>query len=157
MKITFLTLGKTMFPFVKEGMEMYEKRISHYIQYERVEIQAGSGNGQLSKEEIKEREGEAILKKIRPADEVILLDEKGKRFTSTGWADFLEKKMGSGSKNIVFITGGAFGFSRKVYDRADSALSLSDMTFSHQIIRLFFCEQLYRAMTIIKGVPYHNG
>ena len=156
MKITFLTFGKSNFPFVKEGMELYEKRISHFVQYERVEINALNNTNSLSKKEIKEKEGEAILKKIHPSDEVILLDEKGQRFTSLKWAEFIGKRLDSGSKNLVFVTGGAYGFSPQVYERADSKLSLSDMTFSHQIIRLFFCEQLYRALTIIKGIPYHN-
>lgn len=156
MKITFLTFGKSTFPFVREGMELYEKRISHFVQYERIEINALGNTGSLSKKEIKEKEGEAILKKIHSDDEVILLDEKGDRYTSVKWAEFISRKLEGGSKNLVFVTGGAYGFSPKVYERANSKLSLSDMTFSHQIIRLFFCEQLYRAMTIIKGIPYHN-
>lgn len=156
MKVTFLIFGKTAFPFIKEGMELYEKRILHFIRYERIEIGASGSNGSLMKNEIVEKEGEAILKRIKPADEVILLDEKGDRFTSTAWAEFIKKRLDTGSKNLVFVTGGAYGFSQKVYERADSKLSLSDMTFSHQVIRLFFCEQLYRALTIIKGIPYHN-
>ena len=156
MKITLLTIGKSNFPFVKEGMAMYEKRITRYTQYERIEIPALSGTGSLSPIDVKEKEGELILKKIKPTDELILLDERGKKFTSVEWAQFLEKKINNSTKSIVFVIGGAYGFSEKVYQAAASKLSLSDMTFSHQIIRLFFTEQLYRAFTIIKGEPYHN-
>ena len=156
MRLKFITFGKTTFPFAKEGMELYEKRISHFVKYERIEIPDIKGTSSLSPEEVKEREGEAILKKIHSEDEVILLDEHGKSYTSLEWADILRKKMDLGTKDLVFVTGGAYGFSQKVYERADSKLSLSKMTFSHQIIRLFFCEQLYRALTIIKGIPYHN-
>lgn len=156
MKITLLTIGKSNFPFVKEGMAMYEKRITRYTQYERIEIPTLSGTGSLSPIEVKEKEGELILKKIKPTDELILLDERGKKFTSVEWAQFLEKKINNSTKSIVFVIGGAYGFSEKVYQAAASKLSLSDMTFSHQIIRLFFTEQLYRAFTIIKGEPYHN-
>ncbi len=156
MKITFLTVGKTDTPFVKEGLDMYEKRIRHYIGYQRIEIPELKGAGALGKEQVKEKEGELILKQISDRDEVILLDERGEKFTSVTWAQNLEKKMVSGIKNLVFVVGGAYGFSEKVYQRSNGKLSLSDMTFSHQIIRIFFAEQLYRAFTIIKGEPYHN-
>ncbi len=156
MNITLLTIGKTNFDFVKEGMAVYEKRIGHYLTYNRIEIPALSSTSSLSRNEIKEKEGELILKKLKPTDELILLDEHGKRFTSVAWAEYLNKKMVSGTKGIVFAVGGAYGFSDKVRAAARDMLSLSDMTFSHQIIRLFFVEQLYRAMTIIKGEPYHN-
>ena len=156
MKITLLTIGKSAFPFVKEGLAMYEKRITRYIQYERIEIPALSGTSSLSPNEVKEKEGELILKKIKPNDELILLDERGNTYSSIDWAHFLEKKINNGTKSIVFVIGGAYGFSQKVYQAASSKLSLSSMTFSHQIIRLFFTEQLYRAFTIIKGEPYHN-
>ncbi|MBR2948076.1 MAG: 23S rRNA (pseudouridine(1915)-N(3))-methyltransferase RlmH [Bacteroidales bacterium] len=156
MKITLLTIGKSAFPFVKEGLAMYEKRIARYTTYERIEIPALSGTSSLSSTEVKEKEGELILKKIKPSDEVILLDERGRSYSSIEWAHFLEKRLNNSTKSIVFVIGGAYGFSEKVYQAATSKLSLSDMTFSHQIIRLFFTEQLYRAFTIIKGEPYHN-
>lgn len=156
MKITLLMVGKTAFPFVREGMLLYEKRINRYITYERVEIPDLKGVSSLSSAMVKEKEGEVILKKIKPGDDVILLDEHGKEFTSKEWAGYLENKMVISPKNITFVIGGAYGFSQAVYDRADSKLSFSKMTFSHQIIRLFFTEQLYRAFTIIKGEPYHN-
>lgn len=156
MRITLLTVGKTSFGFVKEGMEMYEKRISRYLPFERIEIPSLSGTASWTKEEIKEKEGEQILKRIREYDEIILLDEKGDRFTSVAWAKKIEEMMVKGRRHVVFVTGGAYGFSDKVREAAGAKLSLSDMTFSHQIIRLFFEEQLYRALTIIKGEPYHN-
>ncbi len=156
MNITLLTIGKTNFDFVKEGLGVYEKRIGHYLTYSRVEIPALGSTSSLSKNDIKEKEGELILKKLKPTDELILLDEHGKRFTSIAWAEYLNKKMNAGCRSIVFAIGGAYGFSDKVRAAARDTLSLSDMTFSHQIIRLFFVEQLYRAMTIIKGEPYHN-
>lgn len=156
MKITLLAIGKTSFGFVREGMDMYEKRIVRYLPFERVEMPALSGTASLSKEEIKEKEGQLLMKKLKDFDEIILLDEKGKRYTSTAWAKNLEEKMMRGRKNVAFVIGGAYGFSDKVRNAAFETLSLSDMTFSHQIIRLFFIEQLYRAMTIIKGEPYHN-
>lgn len=156
MKITLLTVGKTSFGFVKEGLDMYEKRICRYIPFERIEIPSLSGTASLAKEEIKEREGELILKRIKEYDEIILLDEKGDRFSSLTWARSIEQMMIRGRRHVVFIIGGAYGFSDKVRKAANGKLSLSDMTFSHQIIRLFFEEQLYRALTIIKGEPYHN-
>lgn len=156
MKITLLTVGKTTFPFVKEGCDIFIKRIKHYISFESIEIPELKNTSSLSKDQIKEREGELIMKHIKGTDKVILLDERGKTFSSVEWSREIEREMISGTKAIVFIVGGAYGFSDAVYKRADSKLSLSKMTFSHQIIRLFFIEQLYRAFTIIKGEPYHN-
>lgn len=156
MKITLLTVGKTTFPFVKEGCDIFIKRIKHYISFESIEIPELKNTSSLSKDQIKEREGELIMKHIKGTDKVILLDERGKTLSSMEWSGEIEREMISGTKAIVFIVGGAYGFSDAVYKRADSKLSLSKMTFSHQIIRLFFIEQLYRAFTIIKGEPYHN-
>ena len=156
MKITLLMIGKTSFPFVKEGIEMYEKRLIHYISYNRVEITDLKKTSSLSKEQIKDKEGDLILKHISSQDDLILLDERGKSYSSIEWASYLENKLVNSGKNIIFVIGGAYGFSEKVYNRANSTLSFSKMTFSHQIIRLFFTEQIYRAFTIIKGEPYHN-
>lgn len=156
MNITLITVGKTTFGFIKEGMAMYEKRIGRYLSYTRVEIPALQGTASLSHDEIKEKEGELILKKIRPGDRVVLLDEKGRRFTSVAWAAHLGKMIDTGTRSIVFVIGGAYGFSDRIKEAASELVSLSDMTFSHQIIRLFFEEQLYRAFTILKGEPYHN-
>ena len=156
MKITLITVGKTTFPFVKEGIEVYLKRIKHYIAFDMVEIPELKNVSSLTKEQIKSKEGELILKQIKPTDKVILLDEKGRDFSSVEWSKEIEKEMNMGTKNLIFTVGGSYGYSQDVYNRADSKLSLSKMTFSHQIIRLFFVEQLYRAFTIIKGEPYHN-
>ncbi len=156
MKITLLVVGKTAFPFINEGIALYEKRLGHYVNYVRVEIPELKGVQALSQEQIKEKEGELILKNIKNTDDVVLLDERGSTFSSIEWARNIEKKMVFEGKDIVFVIGGAYGFSQKVYQRANSKISLSRMTFSHQIIRVIFLEQLYRAFTIIKGEPYHH-
>lgn len=156
MKVTFLTVGKTTFPFVKEGCEVFMKRLKHYTSFEYLEIPELKNTSSLSKEQIKDKEGELILKQIKNTDKLILLDERGKSFTSIEWSKEIEREIVSGTKSIFFVVGGAYGFSSSVYGRADGKISLSNMTFSHQIIRLFFVEQLYRAFTIIKGEPYHN-
>ncbi len=156
MKITLLSVGKTAFPYIGEGMAIYEKRLSYYINYSRVEIPELKGVSAMSQDVIKEKEGELILKNIKPADDVVLLDERGDYFSSEDWARHLEKKILYNGKDIVFVIGGAYGFSKEVYKRANGMLSLSRMTFSHQIIRVIFLEQLYRAFTIMKGEPYHH-
>jgi 23S rRNA (pseudouridine1915-N3)-methyltransferase len=156
MKITLLLVGKTAFPYINEGISIYEKRLSHSVNYSRVEIPELKGVQAMSKEQIKEKEGELILKNIKNTDDVILLDERGNTFTSLEWAAHLQKKINYEGKDIVFVIGGAYGFSQKVYQRAGSKISLSKMTFSHQIIRVIFLEQLYRAFTIMKGEPYHH-
>lgn len=156
MKITLLLVGKTAFPYINEGISIYEKRLSHYVNYSRVEIPELKGVQAMSKEQIKEKEGELILKNIKNTDDVILLDERGNTFTSLEWAALLQKKINYEGNDIVFVIGGAYGFSQKVYQRAGSKISLSKMTFSHQIIRVIFLEQLYRAFTIMKGEPYHH-
>ncbi len=156
MKITLLLVGKTTFPYVAEGVSVYEKRLSYYINYSKVEIPELKGVSAMSQEMVKEKEGELILKNIKPTDDVILLDERGDCFSSEDWARHLEKKIVYSGKDIVFVIGGAYGFSKEVYKRANGMLSLSKMTFSHQIIRVIFLEQLYRAFTIMKGEPYHH-
>lgn len=157
MKITLLTVGKTDKDWVKAGMEIYIDRLRHYISFSLVEIPELKKVSALSKEQIKTKEGELILKNIRSTDDVILLDEHGKTFTSMEWASVIENKISGGSaRDIVFVIGGAYGFSREVYDRSNSMISLSKMTFSHQMVRAIFVEQLYRAFTIIKGEPYHH-
>jgi len=156
MKITLLAVGRTAFPFVKEGMEMYEKRILRHISYSRVEIPDVKGTKALSPEQVKEKEAEEILRKLNEKDEVVLLDERGSEYSSVEWAQRLSSRMVSSGKNLTFVIGGAWGFSPRVYERASEKLSLSRMTLSHQLVRLFFTEQLYRALSIIKGEPYHN-
>ncbi len=156
MKIILLLVGKTEFPWVRSGMELYEERIKHYVSYQRVEIPELKAAGSLSQQQIKDREGEAIIKILKPNDELILMDERGKEFTSEKLASHIEKKSIHGTKNVVFAIGGAYGFSEEVYKRANESISLSKMTFSHQMVRVIFLEQLYRAYTIIKGEPYHH-
>ena len=156
MKITLLTVGKTDKDWVKQGLDIYVSRLKHYIPFSIVEIPELKGVSALTKDQIKTREGELILKNIRPADDLILLDEHGKEYTSVEWANILQDKISFSGKVMVFVIGGAYGFSESVYKRADSKISLSRMTFSHQMVRAIFTEQLYRAFTIMKGEPYHH-
>lgn len=155
MKFTLLTVGKTTFPFVEEGLCMYEKRLGFYINYQRVEITELKNAKALSFQQIKQKEGTLILKSVKANDTLILMDERGIQYDSIKWAEKMEGYMQAG-RDVVFVIGGAYGFSREVYDRANGLVSLSKMTFSHQIIRVIFLEQLYRACTIIKGEPYHH-
>ena len=156
MKITLLTVGKTVIPWVKTGTDTYISRLKHYIPFNMVEIPELKNVSSLSKEQIKAKEGALIMKQLRPNDDVILLDEHGKEFTSVQWADVLEKKISFGGKDITFVIGGAYGFSEEIYNRANSKISLSKMTFSHQMVRTIFVEQLYRAFSIMRGEPYHH-
>ena len=156
MKLKLLLVGKTVESYLKKGISDYQERLKHYVSFELVEIPELKQASALTRDQIKLREGELILKQLRDSDDVILLDEHGARFTSLAWAKHLEQKMSHSSRDIVFVIGGSYGFSQAVYDRSDSMLSLSDMTFSHQLVRLLFVEQLYRAFTIIKGEPYHH-
>lgn len=156
MKITLLTVGKTDIKWVKEGLEMYVSRLKHYINFELTEIPELKNVSALSKEQIKLKEGELILKHLKPADFLVLMDEKGKEFRSIQFASMLEEKLNRGGRDMVFVIGGAYGFSEAVYSRADEKISLSKMTFSHQLVRTIFAEQLYRAFTIMRGEPYHH-
>lgn len=156
MKITLLTVGKTDIRWVREGLEIYISRLKHYIPFSLTEIPELKNASSLSKDQIKAREGELILKSIKPSDEVILLDEHGKEYTSMEWARNMEKRMSGSGRDMVFVIGGAYGFSDDVYSRCDGKVSLSKMTFSHQMVRTIFVEQLYRAFTIIRGEPYHH-
>ena len=156
MKITLLTVGKTDKGWVKEGMEIYASRMKHYFPFSVVEIPELKNVSALSEDQIKVREGELILKSIKPADDLILLDERGKEYSSVEFAKVLQDKISYIGKDIVFVIGGAYGFSEAVYQRATSKISLSRMTYSHQMVRAIFIEQLYRAFTIMKGEPYHH-
>lgn len=156
MKITLLTVGKTDRDWVRQGLDIYVSRLKHYIPFTLTEIPELKNVSAMSREQIKSREGELILKNLKPTDDVILLDEHGKEYTSVQMAKILQDKISYGCKDIVFIIGGAYGFSDAVYARACSKMSLSKMTFSHQMVRTIFAEQLYRAFTIIKGEPYHH-
>ena len=156
MKITLLTVGKTDKDWVRQGLDIYVSRLKHYIPFSIVEIPELKNVSALTKEQIKSKEGELILKNIRPTDDVILLDERGKEYTSVELARIIQDKISYAGKDIVFIIGGAYGFSDAVYQRSNSKLSLSKMTFSHQMVRAIFAEQIYRAFTIMRGEPYHH-
>lgn len=156
MKITLLTVGKTDIAWVREGLGMYVSRLRHYIPFELLEIPELKNVSALSRDQIKSREGELILKAVRPSDVVILLDEHGREFRSLEFARDLERRISLDGKDIVFVIGGAYGFSDEVYARAGAKLSLSKMTYSHQLVRTIFAEQLYRAFTIMRGEPYHH-
>jgi 23S rRNA (pseudouridine1915-N3)-methyltransferase len=156
MKITLLVIGKTDKDFVKKGIDEYQKRLVHYLPFELKIIPDLKNTKNLSENQQKQKEGDLILDKIKPTDSLILLDEKGKEFSSVDFSKFIEQKMVSGSRNLVFVIGGPYGFSDDVYSKAQGKISLSKMTFSHQMIRMIFTEQLYRAMTILKGEPYHH-
>lgn len=156
MKITLLTMGKTDVPWVRQGLDIYLSRLKHYVQFSLIEIPELKNVSALSFEQIKTREGVEILAAVKNSDDVILLDERGKEFSSIGFSKYIQKKMVGSGRDIVFIIGGAYGFSEEVYKRADSRMSLSTMTFSHQMVRTIFVEQLYRAFTILKGEPYHH-
>ena len=156
MKIALLTVGKTDRDWVKQGLAIYVSRLKHYIPFSIIEIPELKNVSAFTKDQIKIKEGELILKNIKPSDDVILLDEHGKEFSSTEFASLLQRKMAQEGKDIVFIIGGAYGFSEEVYKRSNSKLSLSQMTFSHQMVRAIFAEQIYRAFTIMRGEPYHH-
>ena len=156
MKVTLLMVGKTEASYIKSGVEIYCKRISHYIPFRELVIPDLKNTKNITEEQQKQKEGELILEQIQVGDELIVLDENGMKFSSVEFARFIEKKMVAGSRNLIFVIGGPYGFSKNVYDKAQARISLSPMTFSHQMVRLIFAEQLYRAMTIMKGEPYHH-
>ena len=156
MKIKLLAIGKTDNSALQSLIDDYVKRLSFYIKFE-LDIIADIKNVKnLSESQQKEKEGELILSKISPIDHLILLDENGKSFSSVSFSEELQKKMNSGIKTLVFVIGGPYGFSDQVYAKANGKISLSQMTFSHQMVRLFFIEQVYRGFTILKNEPYHH-
>ena len=155
MKITLLVIGKTADARLVSLIEDYRQRLTHYVPFEFVVIPDIKNAKALSQEQLKLAEGEAILSRLTPVMEVLLLDEHGREFRSIEFADFLQKEMSSG-KDLVLVIGGAYGFSEPVYARANGKISLSQMTFSHQMIRIMAIEQIYRAMTILRGEPYHH-
>lgn len=154
MKVTIFLIGKTEEHYLNEGINLYLRRLKYYLKVNWDILP--NVKQTLQPDQLRAREGEALLKKIKPADLVILLDEKGKGLTSNEFSDFISVNMNSGMKSIVIIVGGAYGVSDQVRGRADFILALSKMTFSHQMVRLILVEQLYRAMTIIKGEKYHH-
>lgn len=156
MKIELLVIGKTSFPYLKEGIAIYQKRLKHYVSFTLTVLPDIKNARKMNATELKRKEGDLILKKLAPNDQLYLFDERGKTYTSVKFSQFLERQMQSSHKKMVFVVGGAFGFSDAIYQRANGKISLSNMTFSHQMIRLFIVEQIYRAMTIMRGEPYHN-
>ncbi|MEN8858137.1 MAG: 23S rRNA (pseudouridine(1915)-N(3))-methyltransferase RlmH [Flavobacteriaceae bacterium] len=156
MKIRLLVIGKTDDKNLNQLIENYQKRLQYYIGFQLEVIPDIKNVKNLSEIQQKEKEGELILAKLQNTDQLVLLDEKGKEFRSLDFANFLQKKMNSGIKQLVLVIGGPYGFSETVYKKATGKISLSKMTFSHQMIRLFIVEQLYRGYTILKNEPYHH-
>ena len=156
MEIKLLTVGKTDVAWVKEGLDLYGSRLRHYVPFTVSEIPELKKVSALSQAQIKEKEGELILKNVGLQDVLVLLDEHGHEYRSMEFAEHLQKLMARGAKTLVFAIGGAYGFSEEVYARSHERISLSRMTFSHQMVRTIFAEQLYRAFTILKGEPYHH-
>ncbi|MFN3802017.1 23S rRNA (pseudouridine(1915)-N(3))-methyltransferase RlmH [Belliella pelovolcani] len=156
MQIKLIAVGKTDSRAIQELIDEYVKRLGFYIKFEFEIIPDLKNTRSLSESSQKEKEGELILKKLQNADELILLDENGKQFSSVDFSDYLQKKMNSGLKQLVFVIGGPYGFSEAIYQRANGKISLSKMTFSHQMVRVFFIEQVYRAYTILRNEPYHH-
>jgi len=156
MKITLLCIGKTDDKFIQEGIDKYLKRLKHYITFNIVVLPDVKNVKNLSQSQQKEKEAESFNKHIQNTDYVVLLDEHGKEYRSLEFSSFLEKKMVASVQHMVFLIGGPYGFAEEIKQRANSFVSLSKMTFSHQMVRLFFIEQIYRAYTIMKGEPYHH-
>lgn len=156
MKIKLILVGKTVAGYLREGIDVYAGRLKHYVSFEMVELPDLKQTAALSEQQVKTREGETVLRNVKPSDWLVLLDEKGKMFSSVDWARDLEQKAAHLSKDLVFVIGGPYGFSDEVYARSNEKISLSRMTFSHQLVRLIFMEQIYRAFTIIRGEPYHH-
>ena len=156
MNIKLIAVGKTDNSALQQLINTYEKRLSYYINFELQLLPDIKNSKSLSEEQQKIKEGELILSYVEPSHHLILLDERGKEYTSIAFADELQKKMNTGIKQLTFVIGGPYGFSQAIYQRANSKLSLSKLTFSHQMIRLFFVEQLYRAFTILRNEPYHH-
>lgn len=155
MKTELILVGKTVNKHFNAGINDYVERIGHYMPFSITTIPELKNTKNLSESQQKEREGELILKQIQPTDTVVLLDEHGKEFRSIEFADWIQKKQNT-ARRLIFVIGGPYGFSNDVYERANEKISLSQMTFSHQMVRLIFTEQIYRACTIIKGEPYHH-
>jgi 23S rRNA (pseudouridine1915-N3)-methyltransferase len=156
MQIRLIAVGKTDHVAIQTLLEEYSKRLGFYIKFELEIIPDLKNSKNLSEASQKEKEGELILKKVQTSDELVLLDEQGKQYSSVDFSDYLQKKMNAGLKQLIFVIGGPYGFSAEVYQRANGKISLSKMTFSHQMVRVFFVEQLYRAFTILKNEPYHH-
>ena len=156
MKVTFLVVGRTIDKHLTTLINDYAERVKHYVPFEMVVVPELKNTKALSAEQQKERESELLQKQLRPGDHIVLLDEGGREFRSMEFAAYLEKKQAQAARRLVFIVGGPYGFAPAIYALANEKVSLSKMTFPHQMVRLFFVEQLYRAMTILRGEPYHH-
>ena len=156
MKIVLLTVGKTSEKYLIEGIDQYKKRLKNYTKFEVIEISNVKKSKNFSNSELMKKEGELVMKYLQSSDYLVLLDDKGKDFTSSKFAEKLQNWMLSGKKRLVFIVGGAYGLSEALIARGNEKISLSKMTFSHQMVRLFFVEQIYRGYTILNNEPYHH-
>jgi len=156
MRITLIESGKTKDPFIREGVELFRQRVIKYVPFRIETVPDLKNTRTLSMKEVQEKEGQLILKRVKTEDHMVLLDERGREFHSISFAEYLNGLEGR-VKHLLFVIGGPYGFSQAVYDRADASLSLSKLTFSHQLVRVIFMEQLYRAYTILKGEPYHHA
>lgn len=156
MRITLIESGKTRDPFIREGVELFRRRVIRYVPFQIETMPDLKNTRNLAMKEVQEKEGQLIMKRVKPGDHMILLDERGRQFNSISFAEYLNGLEGR-VNHLLFVIGGPFGFSEEVYNRADARLSLSQLTFSHQLVRVIFMEQLYRAYTILKGEPYHHA
>lgn len=156
MKVTLLSVGKTDNPLLSQIIDDYHKRVNHYIPFELKTVADPKYRKNLSDKEQKKEEATLLLKAIQPSDYVVLLDDQGKQYRSLEFARYMEKKNHLGARRLVFVIGGPYGFAPEIYNRAEESISLSKLTFTHQMVRLIFTEQLYRAMTIINNEPYHH-
>ena len=156
MKIELMAVGRVVTRYLQEGIDVYTSRIGHYMPFSLTLIPDVKTTKGLTQEKQKEMEGKAILSQLQPGDVLVLLDERGKEMTSREFASYIDRKSVTVAKRLVFLIGGPYGFSPEIYERANEKISLSRMTFSHEMVRLFFVEQIYRAMTILRGEPYHH-
>ncbi len=157
MKVALWMIGKTADAYLETGIAVYAQRLKHYLPFSIEVVPDVRQGSKLHPEQLKEREAEAVLDRLKKEDVLILLDERGQTFTSEAFARFLEQRLNTSGKRLIFLIGGAYGFADALYARANGQVALSAMTFSHQMVRLFFVEQLYRAMTILRNEPYHNN
>lgn len=156
MEISVISIGKISSQWIAEGISLFESRISRYLKYTSIILPDIKNAKSLDIDKLKLEEGKQILAQTSTSDYVVILDERGKEFTSREFADWMQKQMNAGRKRVVLVIGGPFGFSQEVYNRADSKIALSKMTFTHEMAKLLLCEQVYRASTILKGEPYHH-
>ena len=156
MRITLIESGKTKDPFIREGVEVFRQRLMHYVPFQIETLPDLKNTRNMTMKVVQEKEGKLLLKRLKPGDFLILLDERGKEYHSISFAEYINGLEGR-VNHLLFVIGGPYGFSEEVYNRADALLSLSKLTFSHQLVRVIFMEQLYRAFTILKGEPYHHA